>query len=61
MNGFAKGDAIDLGGVAYASGEHMVWLSTANDVQTFALESAANSVLRPELTLLPRRRPRRRG
>jgi hypothetical protein len=43
--GFTNQSAIDLKNVTYAAGEHMVWQSTANGVQRFALEDAGNNIL----------------
>jgi hypothetical protein len=45
ISGFATGDMVDLANVTYAAGEHMVFQSIANGVQTYALENASNSVL----------------
>jgi hypothetical protein len=43
--GFALGDKIDLPYVSYAAGEHMVFQSISNGMQTYALENASNGLL----------------
>jgi len=50
--GFSTGDSVDIGGASapgwvnpYTSGERMVWQSTVAGVQTFALETSANTVM----------------
>jgi hypothetical protein len=45
IHGFTAGDSIDLAGQAWAAGEHLAWLSTTNNVETFAVEDASNNIL----------------
>jgi hypothetical protein len=45
ISGFALGNRVDLLGVPYAAGEHMVFQSLANGAQTYALEDASSTVL----------------
>jgi hypothetical protein len=45
IHGFTVGDSIDLAGQAWAVGDHIAWLSTSNNVETFAVEDASNNIL----------------
>ena len=45
VSGFEAGDAIDLTNVAFKAGDHFVYQSTTNGVETYALENAGNTVL----------------
>ena len=45
ISGFNLGDTLDLPGIAYAAGEHMVLQATSSHVQTYALENASNAIL----------------